>query len=228
MVNALLVLALASPPTADPSTALKKYVTTPDSSYGWSKTTWKSHDALRLKSQTWQGHVWEHDVVVCRPRRGGQSKTWVLHVTGSDPNEFDVDWSQGLADQSGCPVAVLFHIPNQPIFDKKEDDLIAHTFEQYLTTGDESWPLLFPMVKSAVKTMDAVQAYDRDAQKFVVFGASKRGWTSWLTAASGDRRVAGIAPMLFDNLKMPQQLAKQMRDWPRSQSGAGPWSFRGR
>jgi len=137
----------------------------------------------------------------------------VLHITGSDPNEFDIDWSQHLADTSGCSVAILFHIPNQPIWDLKEDDLIAHTFEKFLDDGDETWPLLFPMVKSAVMAMDALEEFVGSGLKFVVFGASKRGWTSWLTAATGDPRVVGIAPMLFDSLKMTQQLEKQMRDW---------------
>lgn len=212
MLSACCLAVLLSSLPLDPDTALKNYVDAPDASYTWRRSEWNGHESLRLASQTWQGVTWEHDVVLCRPKKG-QRRTWVLHITGSDPNAFDVDWSQTLADLSGCPVAVLFHIPNQPIWDKKEDDLIAHTFVRYMETGDETWPALFPMVKSAVRTMDALQEYDRDVKDIVVFGASKRGWTSWLTAATGDKRVVGIAPMLFDNLNMPAQLAKQMKDW---------------
>ena len=95
----------------------------------------------------------------------------------------------------------------------KEDQLIAHTFDQYLKTGEEDWPLLLPMTKSAERAMDTVQEFVKkewqtDISKFVVTGASKRGWTTWLTGAS-DERVVAIAPMVIDVLNMGPQMKKQ-------------------
>ena len=68
----------------------------------------------------------------------------------------------------------LLQVPHQPILDGKvEDEIISHTFDQFLNTGDPTWPLLLPMVNSAVRAMDAVQAYGRQAwslniEKFTV------------------------------------------------------------
>lgn len=116
--------------------------------------------------------------------------------------------------QIKTPIAILLHVPQQPIFDgKREDQIIAYTFDEYLKTGDGSWPLLAPMVKSAVRGMDAIseaakKEWGLEVEKFTVTGASKRGWTTWLTGAVDDRVVA-IAPMVIDMLNMGPQIALQ-------------------
>jgi PhoPQ-activated pathogenicity-related protein len=118
-----------------------------------------------------------------------------------------------LAETLRAPIAVLRHVPYQPIFERREDALIAYTFDQYLESGEADWPLLLPMVKSAVRAMDAIQAYAAEhwrmsVASFTVAGASKRGWTSWLTAAI-DPRVASVAPIVIDMLNVPAQIALQ-------------------
>jgi PhoPQ-activated pathogenicity-related protein len=62
------------------------------------------------------------------------------------------------------------------------------------------------MTKSAVKAMDAVTEFMKSdaggkqaVTTFMVAGGSKRGWTTWTTAAV-DKRVVAIAPMVIDLL----------------------------
>jgi PhoPQ-activated pathogenicity-related protein len=167
--------------------------------------------SYELVSGPWKQGAWTHTVIVVSPAEAGPSKTAVLYITGGDPNSLDLDEAHRIADRSGLPVAMLFHIPNQPLFDRWEDDLIAHTFEQFIETGDYSWPLLFPMARAAIRAMDLLQ--EQGFHDFVVTGASKRGWTTWLAAATGDPRIAGIAPMVIDNLNFPAQMAHQVASW---------------
>jgi PhoPQ-activated pathogenicity-related protein len=73
-----------------------------------------------------------------------------------------------------------------------------------MDTGDPTWLPRLPMVKSAVRAMDAVaelmageQGGKTAVRKFVVAGGSKRGWTTWLTGAA-DPRVIAIVPIVID------------------------------
>ena len=152
--------------------------------------------------------------MVVRPTWDSGLSGCYLEVTGEDAGEVDLAYARDLADFSGLPVAVLFNVPNQPLWEMIEDDLIAHTFEQYLESGDEEWPLLVPMVRSVLAAIDALEEAE-GFDGFLVGGASKRGWTSWLTAATGDPRVKGVVPVVFDNLRMDFQMQRQMEMWGR-------------
>lgn len=202
--------------------ALENYVSQPDAEFGWKlvqqrKTNGFTVTQLELTSQKWREHAWQHTLQVVRPTKVRNPGIAFLYVTGDGRGTRSLGILMPLAERAGALAAVVTRVPNQPLYgDRKEDALIAYTFDQYLKSGDETWPLLFPMVKSAVRAMDAVQAfaqkeYQEKIEGFVVGGASKRGWTTWLTAAA-DPRVKGIAPMVIDmlNMKVQTDWAEQM------------------
>ena len=204
-----------------PPTDLVDYVKKNDDAFTWKQAEKIETESgivyqLELTSQKWQGFTWTHKVQVFVPKGVKPQATMVLWNQGGTPNVGSGLLGLQLAQKIGAPVAFLFGIPNQPLFEgKKEDALIAETFVRYLETKDSSWPLLFPMVKSLIKCMDALQAFAKEEWKFevksfVVTGASKRGWTSWLTAATGDPRVKAIAPLVIDTLNMPVQMKNQV------------------
>jgi PhoPQ-activated pathogenicity-related protein len=199
------------------------YVKKPDAAFSWklkSKTEVAGGTVydLHLISQVWQGITWEHQLQVYLPKGVKPTATMFLWNQGGKSNAGTVLFGMDLARKMNAPVAFLFGIPNQPLLDgKKEDALIAETFVRYLETGDDSWPLLFPMVKSLVRAMDALQAFAKqewqvEVTQFVVSGASKRGWTTWLTAAT-DPRVKAFAPCVIDTLNMVAQTPYQLKSY---------------
>src|SRR5437763_15172189 len=118
---------------------------------------------------------------VVRPAKGRKLKIGILCSTGDGDGKSRIEMLKTLAERAGAVAAVVTKVPNQPLYNgKKEDALIAYTFDQYTKTGDETWPLLFPMVKSAARAMDAMQEFaqktsNQKIEGFVVAGASKRG-----------------------------------------------------
>lgn len=216
--------ALAGHARADapaPPSDLTDYVNRADPSFAWKMNGKADTDAgtvytLDLTSQTWHDIKWEHKVQIFLPKGVKPTPTVVLWNQGGTPNAASGVFGTQIAQKVGAPVVFVYGIPNQPLLGGlREDALIAETFLRYLQSKDGSWPLLFPMVKSLVRAMDAVQAFAKDEWKtdvkqFVVTGASKRGWTSWLTAATGDPRVKAIAPMVIDTLNMPVQAKNQV------------------
>jgi len=213
------------------------YVKKPDDSFKW---TLKDKVAaasgtmytIELTSQTWQGIRWEHLMVVYVPDGVKPANTLFLWNDGGRPDPLKSFMAFELSKRGKIPVAFLYGIPNQPLFDgKREDSLIAETFVRFLKTEDESWPLLFPMVKSLARAMDALQAFARNEWKeelksFVVSGASKRGWTSWLTGAA-DGRVKAIAPCVIDMLNFGKQLPHQVLSFGKPSEMVHDYTDRG-
>ena len=214
-------------------TALDEYIAEPDDSFAWKTIDHQTDEAgnhsllVEFTSQTWQPaetvsrSKWQHILQVFVPA-AAKSHIAMLLISGGDnddpvPTEVDERTRQiALATQS--VVATLNYVPNQPLsFDhesreRHEDAIIAYTWDKFLTSGDSRWPLQLPMTKSAVRAMDVLTAATQSlgspvvaVDQFVVAGASKRGWTTWLTAAV-DPRVVAIAPVVIDMLNLDPSL----------------------
>jgi PhoPQ-activated pathogenicity-related protein len=227
-----IVLIEAGPrPLRAEETALDRYVAKPDATYAWQvvRTVPMPGPELTqyivdLKSQTWRTEkdvdrpVWQHWLSIVKPAKPA-SKFAFLRITGGanggDPPQSAEPATLRLATATNSVVAELRMVPNQPLVfhhdgvRRSEDDLIAYTWDQFLKTGDETWPARLPMVKSAVRAMDCVQELlvsdlggRIGIEKFVVSGGSKRGWTTWCTAAV-DRRVAAAIPVVIDVINVP-------------------------
>ncbi len=127
-------------------------------------------------------------------------------------------------------ISHVSNIPFQPLrfigtdsIERYEDNLIAYGWDQFLTKGandeDREWLARFPMTRAVVRAMDVVQEFTKSepyaVSDFFISGASKRGWTTWTTAAV-DSRVIGMAPVVIDLLNIVPSFEHHYRlygDW---------------
>ena len=212
----------------DEQTALDRYVAAPDTNYafhvvrripGNGRTTF----ILEMTSQAWlttnevDRPLWKHWLLLTRPDDVNSSKS-LLYISGGandgkEPKTADGSLAQ-IAVATKSIVTELKMVPNQPLVfagetqGRVEDALIAYTWDKFLRTGDEKWPARLPMTKSAVRAMDTVTKFCAGEEAgrltvdgFVVAGGSKRGWTTWTTAAV-DKRVVAIIPIVIDVLNI--------------------------
>ena len=220
-----------------PATALDAYLNNGDPTWAWEVRNKYSAGktqaySIVFISQKWQGILWKHELIVFVPEKISYDGA-LLFITGGSladgipriakPDDYTSIFMANIAEMNGAVTAVLHQTPNQPLYEgRTEDALISYTLNEFRKDGDYSWPLLFPMVKSANKSMDVVQEFVKQQtgsviNRFVVSGASKRGWTTWLTGASKDSRVVAIAPMVIDILNMPATLSDQQKDYNYSE-----------
>jgi len=202
---------------------------------------------LNLTSQAWltpedtDRHIWTHQLMVFVPTGCMNYSIGFIYVTGGDnndpkppsPDSFNEDVLFGavMAVENKMVTATLWQVPNQPIVfaqdptkkERSEDAAVAFTWLEFMFHKDrDDFVLFFPMVKSVHSALTAIQQYTQqtheiDLQKFVVAGASKRGWTTWLEGATDDRVIA-IVPIVMDMLNFQKNVAHMPKAY-------GGWTF---
>ena len=211
-----------------PPTALDRYVASPDTNYSFRLANTIKGDGyttyqIDLISQSWlttnevNRTLWQHWLTMVKPDKVS-STTGLLFIGGggnrtNPPSRAGAEFVL-IATSTETVVAELRNVPNQPLIfsgeekGRSEDALIAYTWDKFLRTGDEKWPARLPMTKAAVRAMDTITAFCASDEggkvkvdKFFVAGGSKRGWTTWTTAAV-DNRVVAIAPIVIDMLNV--------------------------
>jgi PhoPQ-activated pathogenicity-related protein len=215
-----------------PQTALDAYVAAPDPAYTYSLNstltgTGYTDYVINMTSQTWRSSAevdrptWQHWLQIVVPS-AVKSSTAVLEIGGGSNSTTAPTSADGTsvltATTAGAITVLLPTVPNEPLTfagestPRTEDQIVAYSFNQYLNGGDQNWPLLLPMVESAVRAMDTAQSFvaaqsngTQHIDNFIVTGASKRGWTTWLTPAV-DSRVRAIVPYVFDALNLNAQI----------------------
>ncbi|HLY40038.1 MAG TPA: PhoPQ-activated pathogenicity-related family protein [Terracidiphilus sp.] len=217
---------------AERQTALDAYVHAPDSHYQYTLVAKTARVGcteflLRMTSQEWRTpaevtpSVWQHWLRIEVPQQVS-SPIGFLYIRGGsigDGQPKPEEKFVAMATMTHTVVSELFDVPNEPLTfandsygPREEDQIIAYTWRKFIETGDSNWPLRLPMTKAAVRAMDTVTTFAGSEQgghhvvnRFVVSGASKRGWTTWTTAAV-DKRVVAIAPMVIDVLNVVPSL----------------------
>jgi PhoPQ-activated pathogenicity-related protein len=203
---------------------------------------------LNVTSQQWLTpedvdlSVWWHVLVVIVPENVDFSRNATMWVTGGSnspglPSATDEDilLSAALAMGTGTITGALFQIPNEKVIfsgdpeqmSRGEDAIIAYTWDHFLKDPDSpEWLVRLPMVKAVLRGMDAMTefvALEFPEEKwaldyYVVAGASKRGWTTWLMGAVDPTRVMAIVPIVLDAVNFVKVEHHQFQSY-------GGWSY---
>jgi len=185
--------------------------------------------------------LWWHYMLVIVPDKldPKHTDTGFLWITGGDndpnslptnPYEEDPLVTASVCVANGVVGAALFQIPNQPLYfadelptprGRSEDAMVAWTWKHFMEDPSQpEWLARLPMTKASVRALDTLAAFRAPHQtitKFGIAGASKRGWTTWTTAAV-DKRVVMMLPIVMDELNFVKNIHHHYRAY-------GGWSF---
>ncbi len=170
--------------------------------------------------------VWFHKLRIYKPTKV-LHKTILLYVGGGykrDKNGVDqgsqeskekLDYAE-IAEHNDAIVVELQDVPNQFLMMggewKREDQILAYTYKKVMEDPLKNAYLAghLPMAKAIVRAMDVTEKILSDELnlsnlRFIVAGASKRGWAVWL-ANLVDTRIDAIIPIVIDVLNTQKSM----------------------
>lgn len=235
--SSLLLSLAASSAAAQGATPLDRYVAAPDPAFQFTPVAQLPGPGVtitlvRMVSQQWRTpqevtpNLWTHWLIVVVPdTRVTDSANLIVsggRQSESPPSEDDIAEIVPIALATGAVTVALQDVPGQPLLfagestPVTEDDLVARSWALAMRTGDPTWAAYLPMTKATVRAMDTVQALAPGlgvrVTDFVVIGFSKRGATSWLTAAV-DSRVRAVVPGVFNTLDLATESDRSFQSY---------------
>jgi PhoPQ-activated pathogenicity-related protein len=195
-----------------------------------------------LNSQTWspQNVVsperWQNGIDIYIPHSARKKNALVVINNGSNdngsgtpvaPTNFSEEELSRIAVDTRTVVISVSNVPNQALSYQGvttplgEDDSVAYSWKLFIgdTQKYQNASLHIPMAASVSQAFRLVkkELAQQNITKFIVTGASKRGWAAWLTALS-DPDVVAVVPFAMDLLNTKKSLEHMYqsygKNWP--------------
>lgn len=197
---------------------------------------------FNLNSQTWspQGVVsperWQNGVDIYIPDSAREKNALVVINNGSNnngsgtpvaPTNFNEEELSRIAIATRTVVISVSNVPNQVLSYQGvttplgEDNSVAYSWKLFIgdTHKYQDASLHIPMAASVSQAFRLAkkELTQQNINKFIVTGASKRGWAAWLTALSGPD-VGAVVPFAMDLLNTQKSLEHMYqsygKNWP--------------
>ncbi|ECI3618415.1 PhoPQ-regulated protein [Salmonella enterica subsp. enterica] len=197
---------------------------------------------FNLNSQTWspQGVVsperWQNGVDIYIPDSAREQNALVVINNGSNnngsgtpvaPTNFNEEELSRIAIATRTVVISVSNVPNQVLSYQGvttplgEDNSVAYSWKLFIgdTHKYQDASLHIPMAASVSQAFRLAkkELTQQNINKFIVTGASKRGWAAWLTALS-DPDVGAVVPFAMDLLNTQKSLEHMYqsygKNWP--------------
>jgi len=167
---------------------------------------------LTFFSQNWHDSLWEHRARIYVPENftpDGNTGIIGTHIGFFDEDGYarrtipgtnlntEAEYCEGTALDLGIPI-MIFANPPALIFGMHESDMMGHGLKKLKETKDMSWFPYVPIVRSYLRAITLMHSLPEiRAERAVLMGCSKRGYSVSLATGADPERVAGIMANCF-------------------------------